>query len=350
MNREICINGRRIRNGLPVYMIAEMSGNHRQNFDQAVRILYAAKDSGADAIKLQTYTPDTMTIDCRKQDFLVGKGTLWEGRNLYELYGEAFTPWEWQPKLKKIADEISLDLFSTPFDAGSVDFLEMMGVSVYKIASFEIVDIPLLKKIGSTRKPVIMSTGMATLAEIDEAVRTLYEAGASEIALLKCNSAYPSPVEEMNLRAIRRLSDDFDVPVGLSDHTLGTAVSIAAVSLGACIIEKHFTLSRSNPGPDSSFSVEPEEFKEMVHSIRIVEKAFGSVCYAPTPGETLMRVYRRSLYVVTDIKAGEVFTNNNVRSIRPGHGMHPRYLEVIKGRCASRDIECGTPLSWDLIT
>ncbi len=349
MNKEIRIKGRPIRNGLPVYVVAEMSANHNQDFDQAVEILYAAKKSGADAIKLQTYTPGTITIDCRREDFLVVKGTIWEGRNLYELYGEAFTPWEWQPKLKEIADKIGLDFFSTSFDATSVDFLEKMDVPVYKIASFEIVDIPLLKKIGSTGKPVIMSTGMATLAEIDEAMRTLYEAGTQEVALLKCNSAYPAPVDQMNLRTIGHLSEAFGVPVGLSDHTLGIAVSIAAVSLGACIIEKHFTLSRSNRGTDSMFSTEPKEFTEMINSIRIVEKALGSICYTPTPSESSMRIYRRSLFIVKDVKAGEEFTVDNVRSIRPGYGLHPRYLEKIKGRRASRDIDRGTPMSWDLI-
>lgn len=349
MKKEISIKGKRIGGGLPVYVVAEMSANHCGEFEQAVKIIHAAKEAGADAIKLQTYTPDTMTIDCRKVDFLVGKGTLWEGRNLYELYGEAFTPWEWQPELQRIAESIGLHLFSTPFDPASVDFLEEMGVPTHKVASFELIDIPLLQKIGSTKKPVIMSTGMASLAEIEEAVMTLREAGCSEIAILKCTSAYPAPAEEMNLRTIPHLSEAFGCPVGLSDHTLGIAVPVAAVSLGACIIEKHFTLSRSIPGPDSAFSLEPHEFGEMVKSIRIVEKALGTITYTPSAQEAKMRVYRRSLFVVKDLKAGERFTQDNVRSIRPGYGLHTKYLDNILGRNASRDIERGTPVSWDLV-
>jgi len=349
MRKEVSIKGKQIGEGLPVYVIAEMSANHNGEFDQAVRIIHAAKEAGANAIKLQTYTPDTMTIDCGKVDFLVGEGTLWEGRNLYELYAEAFTPWEWQPKLKQIAEGIGLHLFSTPFDSTAVEFLEEMDVPAYKVASFELVDIPLLQKIGSTKKPVIMSTGMASLTEIEEAVMTLREAGCSEIAILKCTSAYPAPAEEMNLRTIPHLSEAFGCPVGLSDHTLGIAVPIAAVSLGACIIEKHFTLSRAIPGPDSAFSLEPQEFWEMVKAIRIAEKALGTIIYAPSAQEKKMRAYRRSLFVVKDVKAGERFTQDNVRSIRPGYGLHTKYLGNILGRNASRDIERGTPVSWDLV-
>jgi pseudaminic acid synthase len=348
MKKEIFIKGKSIGCGQPVYVIAEMSANHGGEFEQAVKIIHAAKEAGADAIKLQTYTPDTMTIDCKKVDFLVGKGTLWEGRNLYELYGEAFTPWYWQPELKRIAESIGLHLFSTPFDSTAVEFLEKMGVPAHKVASFELIDIPLLQKIGSTKKPVIMSTGMANLTEIEEAVMTLRDAGCAEIAILKCTSAYPAQAEEMNLRTIPHLSEAFGCPVGLSDHTLGIAVPVAAVSLGACIIEKHFTLSRSISGPDSAFSLEPHEFGEMVKSIRIVEKALGTITYAPSAQEAKMRAYRRSLYVVKDMKAGERFTQDNVRAIRPGHGLHPKYLGNILGRNASRDIERGTPVSWDL--
>ena len=349
MRKEFSIKGKQIGEGLPVYVIAEMSANHNGEFDQAVKIIHAAKETGADAIKLQTYTPDTLTIDCRKADFFVGEGTLWEGRSLYELYGEAFTPWEWQPKLKRIAEGIGLHLFSTPFDSTAVDFLEEMDVPAYKVASFELVDIPLLQKIGSTKKPVIMSTGMANLTEIEEAVMTLREAGCSEIAILKCTSAYPAPVEEMNLRTLPHLSEAFGCPVGLSDHSLGIAVPVAAIPLGACIIEKHFTLSRAIPGPDSAFSLEPQEFREMVKAIRIVEKALGTITYAPTAQEEKMRAYRRSLFVVKDVKAGGRFTQDNVRSIRPGCGLHTKYLGNILGRNASRDIERGTPVSWDLV-
>jgi len=349
MTKAFTIRGKKIGEGFPVYMIAEMSANHGGDFDQAVRIIHAAKEAGADAIKLQTYTPETITIDCQKDDFLVGRGTLWEGRSLYALYEEAFTPWEWQPELKHIAENVGLELFSSPFDSTAVDFLEKMDVPAYKVASFELVDIPLLNKIGSTGKPVIMSTGMASLTEIEEAIMALKETGCPEIAILKCTSAYPAPPEAMNLRTIPHLSEAFGYPVGLSDHTLGIAIPIAAVSLGACIIEKHFTLSRSIPGPDSAFSLEPDEFQEMVKSIRVAEKALGTITYLPNGQEEKMRAYRRSLFVVKDMKTGEYFTQDNVRSIRPGYGLHTRHLTNVLGRKASRDIERGTPLSWELV-
>lgn len=335
--------------GQPVYIVAELSANHNQDFRQAVQLVHAARDAGADAVKLQTYTPDTLTIDCDKEYFHIGKGTIWEGRTLYDLYGEAYTPWEWQPKLKEIANDLGLDLFSTPFDPTAVDFLEEMGVPAYKVASFELVDLPLIRYIARTGKPMIMSTGMATLEEIGEAVREAREAGATEIALLKCSSAYPAPPEEMNLRVIPHLAQAFDVPVGLSDHTLGIAVPVAAVALGACIVEKHFTLSRDVPGPDSAFSLEPHEFRAMVEAIRVTEKALGEVRYEVTEREVASRVFRRSLFVVQDVKAGEPFSNENVRAIRPGYGLHPRYLDKVIGMCASQDIERGTPLAWDLV-
>jgi pseudaminic acid synthase len=349
MNNHIYIKGRRIGCGEPVYIIAEMSANHSQNFDQAVRILYAAKEAGADAVKLQTYMPDTLTIPSDREYFRIGGGTLWDGRTLYDLYSEAYMPWEWQPKLKEIADEIGIDLFSTAFDPTAVDFLEQMGVPVHKVASFEIVDIPLIEKMARTGKPLIISTGMATLGEIEEAVQAARRAGATQIALLKCTSAYPAPPEEMNLRTIPHLAEAFGVPVGLSDHTLGIAVPVAAVALGACIVEKHFTLSRDIPGPDSAFSLEPHEFKAMVEAIRTVEKALGKVHYGITEQEAKSRVFRRSLFVVKDMKAGEMFTEENVRSIRPGYGLHPRHLNDVLGRRAARDIKRGTPLSWELI-
>jgi len=343
------INGRRIGPGQPVYMVAELSANHNQDFDQAVQLIHAAKEAGADAIKLQTYTPDTLTIDCNNEYFRIEKGTIWEGQSLYDLYGEAYTPWEWQPKLKRIANDIGLDLFSTPFDATAVDFLEEMDVPVHKIASFELVDLPLIRQVAQTGKPIIMSTGMATLGEIDEAVRTARQVGAAQIALLKCNSAYPAPPEEMNLRTIPHLAEAFRVPAGLSDHTLSIAVPVAAVTLGACIVEKHFTLSRAVPGPDSAFSLEPHEFKATVEAVRVAEKALGEVRYEVTEHEVASRAFRRSLFVVKDVKAGEVFTEENVRPIRPGYGLHTRYLGEVLGRRAARDIERGTPMSWDLI-
>jgi pseudaminic acid synthase len=332
-----------------VYIIAELSANHNQNFEQAVALVRAAKEVGADAVKLQTYTPDTLTVPSDKEYFRIGGGTLWDGRTLYDLYSEAYMPWEWQPTLKEIADDIGIDLFSTAFDPMAVDFLEEMGVPIHKVASFEIVDIPLIEKMARTGKPLIISTGMATLGEVEEAVQAARRAGATQVALLKCTSAYPAPPEEMNLRTIPHLAEAFGVPVGLSDHTLGIAVPVAAAALGACIVEKHFTLSRDIPGPDSAFSLEPHEFKAMVDAIRTVEKALGEVHYGVGEREAQSRVFRRSLFVVKDMKTGEVFTDENVRSIRPGYGLPPKYLPEILGRRAVRDIEKGTPLSWNLV-
>ena len=340
------INDRQIGKGNPTYIIAEMSANHNQNFEQAVQLIHAAKDAGADAIKLQTYTPDTLTIDCDSKYFRIGRGTIWEGKNLYQLYKEAYTPWEWQPELKVLANDLRLDLFSTPFDSTAVDFLEEMGVPAYKIASFELVDLPLIRRVAQTGKPIIMSTGMATLAEIDEAIRTARDAGANQSALLKCNSAYPAPPEEMNLRTIPHMAEAFGVPVGLSDHTLGIAAPVAAVALGACIIEKHFTLSRGIPGPDSAFSLEPQEFKTMVNVIRTVEKTLGKVKFGASERECESCAFRRSLFVVKNMEAGEIFTTENMRSIRPGYGIHPRYYEEIIGKCATQNIMSGTPLNW----
>ena len=325
-------------------MIAELSANHGQSFDRAAELVRAAKDAGADAVKLQTYTPDTITMDSRRPEFLIGKGSIWEGRNLYDLYAEAFTPWEWQPKLKALAEDLGMHCFSTPFDDTAVDFLEAMDVPAHKIASFELVDTGLLRKVAATGKPIIMSTGMATLAEIDEAVRTLREAGCTQLALLKCTSAYPSLPEDMDLRTIPHLAEAFGVPVGLSDHTPGIAVPVAAVALGACIIEKHLTLRRSDGGPDAEFSLEPSEFKAMVDAVRVVEKALGRVNYEVTEREAASRIFRRSLFVVKDIKAGDEFTQENIRSIRPGHGLAPRYLDVILGRMARTDLSRGQPL------
>ncbi|HHV53125.1 MAG TPA: pseudaminic acid synthase, partial [Synergistaceae bacterium] len=317
------VNSRNIAPGQPTYIVAELSANHNQSFDQAVGIIRAAKQAGADAVKLQTYTPDTITIKSDSSLFRHGSGSLWAGKTLYELYSEAYMPWEWQPKLKEIANDLGLDLFSTAFDPTAVDFLEEMGVPVHKVASFEIVDIPLIEKMARTGKPLIISTGMATLAEIDEAVSAAKGAGASQIALLKCNSAYPAPFEEMNLCTIPHMAEGFGLPVGLSDHTLGIAAPVAAVTLGACIIEKHFTLSRDFPGPDSAFSIEPRELKAMVEAVRAAEKTLGKVYYGVSEKEAKSRVFRRSLFVVKDVKAGEVFTEDNVRSIRPGHGLPP---------------------------
>jgi len=348
--KHIQICDRSIGSGQPVYIVAELSANHHQDFERAARLIDAAKDAGADAIKLQTYTPDTITIRSDRSEFRIGGGTLWDGRSLYELYGEAFTPWVWQPKLKQMANDAGLALFSSPFDETAVDFLEEMDVPAYKVASFELVDIPLIQKMARTGKPLIMSTGMATIEEIEEALAAARQEGATEIALLKCTSAYPSPADEMNLRTIPELACKFRVPAGLSDHTMGTAVPVAAAALGACIIEKHLTLSRADRGPDSAFSLEPDEFRTMVDAVRFAEKALGAAQFGPSAPEQASLAFRRSLFVVEDVKIGESFTSKNVRSIRPAHGLHTRHLSAILGRCAVCDIERGTPLSWDLVS
>jgi len=334
----------------PPFIIAEMSGNHNQSLDRALEIVEAAARAGAQALKLQTYTADTMTLDINEGEFFIkDEHSPWKGKSLYDLYSIAHTPWEWHAPIMERAHDLGMICFSTPFDKSAVDFLESLDVPAYKIASFEIVDLPLIRYIAEQGKPIILSTGMATLAEIDEAVRTIREAGNNRIALLKCISAYPAPPEEMNLRTIPHLAGAFGVSVGLSDHTLGIATSVAAVALGACIIEKHFTLSRADPGPDSAFSLEPHEFKAMVGAVRETEKALGAVCYEVSEHEKASRVFRRSLFAVKDIEVGEEFSEENVRSIRPGHGLPPKYLSTVLGRRATENIRRGTPLSWDLI-
>jgi pseudaminic acid synthase len=343
------INGRRIGSQEKVYIVAEMSANHNHDLDHAVRIVKAAKAAGADAVKVQTFLPETITLRCDNENFRIKGDSPWTGRDLHDLYREAYMPWEWQPKLKSVAEEEGIDFFSTVFDPSSVDFLEDMGVPAYKISSFEIVDIPLIERVAGTGKPVILSTGMAGLEEIEEALEAAGRSGASNLALLKCTSAYPAPPEEMNLRSIPHMAKTFGVPVGLSDHSLGTSVSLAAVALGACIVEKHLALSRKDKGLDSSFSMEPAEFKEMVESIRIVEKALGGISYEVSEKERGSRVFRKSLFVVKNMEKNEAFSPENVKSIRPGHGLHPRYLAKILGQRSSRSIEKGTPLSWDLL-
>jgi pseudaminic acid synthase len=347
--RAITIGRRQIGPGQPCYVVAELSANHHQRFEKAVELVRAAKASGADAVKLQTYTPDTITIDCDTAHFRIGGGTLWEGKRLYDLYGEACTPWAWHPQLKELAESLGMDCFSSPFDASAVDFLETLGVPAYKIASFELVDLPLIRCVARTGKPVIMSTGMASLDEIAEAVDAARAAGARDLVLLACSSAYPSPPEAINLRRIPDLAARFDIVTGLSDHTLGIAVPIASVAMGACVIEKHFCLTRSEPGPDSAFSLEPGEFTAMVDAVRTAEKALGCAEYGVSAAERASQVFRRSLFVVKDVKTGERFTSDSVRSIRPGNGLHTRHLEEVLGRQAARDIPRGTPLSWDLV-
>jgi len=343
------IGNKKIGKGYPVFIIAELSANHLQKFDNAVKLIKAAKEAGVDAVKLQTYTPDTITIDCDNEYFRIKQGTLWDGKILYQLYKEAYTPWEWQPKLKEIAEREGLIFFSSVFDKSAVDFLEKIGVPAYKIASFEITDIPLIEYVASKGKPVIISTGIATLSDIEEAVNACKRMGNNQIALLKCTSAYPAPLEEINLRTIPNLAETFKTVVGLSDHTLGISVPIASVALGASIIEKHLTLDRKLGGPDAAFSLEPSEFKAMVKSIREVEKALGEVSYELTEKMRKSREFSRSLFVVKDIKAGEIFTEENVKSIRPGYGLPPKYLKDILEKQAAQYIKKGTPLSWDLI-
>lgn len=348
-HRVVSIASRGVGEGQPVLVVAEMSANHGHSFERAIEIIHAAKDAGADAIKLQTYTPDTLTIQCSRPEFQIGTGTIWQGKTLYELYGEAYTPWEWHAALKAEADKLGLLFFSTPFDGSAVDFLQAFDVPAYKVASFELVDIPLIRRVARTQKPVILSTGMATQEEIAEAVAAIREEGNEQIVLLKCNSAYPAPMAEMNLRTIPDMRKRFGVPVGLSDHTLGITAAVAAVALGACLIEKHLALRRADGGPDAVFSLEPPEFAELVRTIRETELALGQVNYDVTAQEAASRVFRRSLFVVEEVHPGEVFTERNVRSIRPGYGLAPKYLEKILGRRAARYIERGTPLSWDLI-
>jgi pseudaminic acid synthase len=343
------IGNRTIGQDRPVYVIAELSANHNQEFENAVTLIHRAKEAGADAVKLQTYTADTITMQSEGEQFRIAGGTLWDGRTLHDLYREAYMPWEWQPKLKKVANDLGIDLFSTPFDDSAVDFLEKMNVPAHKVASFELVDIGLIQKIARTGKPMIISTGMATVEEIEEAVQAARQAGAGQIALLKCTSAYPARPDEANLRTIPELAKRFGVPAGLSDHTMETAVVVAAVTLGACIVEKHITLSRSLKGPDSEFSLEPQEFKAMVEAIRTTEQALGAVHFGVSPQEANSRAFRRSLYVVLDLRRGEEFTAENVRSIRPGNGLHTRHLSQVLGKRAARDIVRGTPLGWDLV-
>lgn len=341
------ISKREVGPGQPAYLIAEMSANHNQDFLRAKEIVHAAAENGADAVKVQTYTPDTITIDHDGEGFVIGEGSLWEKRKLYHLYSEASMPWEWQPRLKEEADKLGIALFSSPFDSSAVDFLEDVDMPAYKVASFEVVDIPLLQRIAATGKPVIMSTGMATLGEIEEAVRTLRADNVKGLALLHCVSAYPALPKSMNLRRIPHLAETFGLPTGLSDHTLGIAAAVASVALGACIIEKHLTLSRKDGGPDASFSLEPSEFRIMADAVREAEMALGDACCLSMADDAENRKLRRSLYAVRDIKEGELFSEENVRSIRPGLGMHTRYYPQVLGRKAARRLAKGTPISFE---
>lgn len=343
------INKSQIGPGHPTYIVAELSCNHNQNFELAKKLVIAAKESGADAIKLQTYRPDTITLKCDNEYFQIKNGTLWDGSTLYDLYSKAFTPWEWHLPLKTLASDLGLDFFSSPFDITAVDFLEELNVPCYKVASFEVNDHILLKKIAQTKKPVILSTGTSELSEIADAVSILKENGTTQLCILKCTSEYPAPIEKANLKTIKNMAQTFNCVAGLSDHTLGIEVPIAAVCLGANFIEKHFTLDKLSGSPDDAFSLEPAEFKQMVSSIRIVEKALGSIDYCKHLNPQKNIIFRRSLFAVRDISKGEVFSENNVKSVRPGYGLHTKYYPQVLGKKASKNIEFGTPLSWSHI-
>ncbi|MFN3348176.1 pseudaminic acid synthase [Pseudorhodoplanes sp.] len=342
------IGGRKIGPDFPPYVIAEMSGNHNGDLARALEIVMAAKDAGADALKLQTYTADTITIDYDGPGFTV-EGTLWEGRTLHDLYDEAHTPWAWHKPIFDKARELGIPVFSSPFDFTAIDFLEDLGCPAYKIASFEIVDLPLIERAAATGKPLIISTGLANSEEIAEAIAAAKTAGGQDPAILHCISTYPTAPETCNLRIIPAMIDRFKTVVGFSDHTLGTAAAIAAVGLGASIIEKHITLDRADGGPDAAFSLEPGEFAAMVRDCNVAFAARGHGRFERPQAEDGLAVFRRSLYVVEDVAAGETFTARNVRSIRPGHGLPPKYLSSMMGRTAARDLKRGTPLSWDMI-
>jgi N-acetylneuraminate synthase len=345
-SREIAIAGRNIGLNYPPYIIAEMSANHNGNIERAFETIDMAKAMGADAVKMQSYTADTITIDCDKEDFQISGG-LWDGYSLYRLYKWAETPFEWHKPIFEHARKAGITLFSTPFDETAVDLLEDLGAPAYKIASFEAVDLPLIKYVARTGKPMIISTGMADLDEIAEAVATARDSGCKDLVLLHCISSYPAPVEQSNIRTIPDIADRFDVVSGLSDHTLGTTVSIASVALGACVIEKHVTISRQDKGPDSEFSLEPEELRRLCVETRDAWASLGQASYALKSAEEASLKYRRSIYVVEDIPAGETISEKNIRRIRPGFGLSPRFYEDLIGRRVNRDISRGTPLSWD---
>jgi len=348
--KTIRLGTREIGEGRPVFIVAEISANHLQKYDLALKTIEAAKDAGADAVKLQTYTPDTITLDCDNEYFQIRQGTIWDGTTLYKLYEKAYTPWDWQPKMKKYAEELGLICFSSPFDKSAVDFLEVLDVPAYKVASFEITDIPLIEYMASKGKPMIISTGIAEIGDIEEAVKARRDMGNDQIVLLKCTSAYPTPLTDVNLSVISDIPDRFSTLVGLSDHTMSISVAIAAVALGACLVEKHIIISRDLGGPDAAFSLEPSEFSRMTEAIREVEIALGEVDYSLTEKMKKSREFSRSLFVVKDIRKGELLTSENVRSIRPGYGLQPKYEKQVLGRKARKAIKKGTPLDWNLIS
>lgn len=346
----IDIAGRKIGRDQPPFVIAEMSGNHNQSLDRALAIVDSAAKTGAHALKIQTYTPNSMTLDLDEREFRITDGkSLWKGTSLYKLYEEASTPWEWHKAIFDRARALGMIPFSTPFDDTAVDFLETLGVPCYKIASFENTDLPLIRKVAATGKPIIISTGMASIAELDETVRAARDAGCKELILLKCTSTYPATPENTNLNTIPHLQELFNCEVGLSDHTMGIGVSVTSIALGASVIEKHFTLNRADGGVDSSFSMEPSEMAELVIESERAWKALGQVKYGPTAAEQKSLQYRRSLYVVKDIAAGELFTNENLRAIRPGLGLPPKYIDIFIGKRAGKNVKRGTALSWEIL-
>ena len=349
MNKSFKIGNRIVGEDAPAFIVAEVSANHNQDYNRAVEIIHAAAEAGADAVKLQTYTADTITIDCDDDCFQIKEGTIWDGTTLFKLYSEAYTPWEWQPRLIEEAKKLGLECFSSPFDLTSVDFLSKLDVPAYKIASYEINDIPMIRKIAALHKPMIFATGIAYPEDIALALDTCKAEGNEDIILLKCVSSYPTPYEDVNLRVIPTLAKTYDCIAGISDHTMGSIVSAGAVALGAKMVEKHLTLRRADGGPDGAFSMEPEEFAAMVRDIRTLEKALGTDEYVLTDTQKLEHNGSRSLFVVKDIKAGEVLTPDNIRSIRPGIGMHTKHYEEVLGRHAKSDLKKGTPLQWELI-
>ncbi len=349
MNKKIKIGNKIISKDSPAFIVAEISANHNGDYNRAVEIIHAAADAGADAVKLQTYTADTITIDSDLPYFQINEGTIWDGTTLYKLYEEAYTPWEWQPRLKEEANKLGLECFSSPFDFSSVDFLEKMDVPAYKIASYEINDIPLIRKVAALHKPIIFATGVALPEDIELALKVCKEEGNEDIILLKCVSAYPTPYEEVNLRVINTLEEKYDCIAGLSDHTMGGVVAVGSVALGGKMIEKHLTLRRADGGADSVFSMEPQEFADMVRDVRIMEKALGKPEYVLTDTQKIEHGGSRSLFVVKDVAVGEVLTPDNIRSIRPGDGLHTKYYEEILGKQAQRALKKGEPLAWDMI-
>jgi pseudaminic acid synthase len=349
MYKDIEIGNIKLGKNFKTFIVAELSANHNNKFEIAVKTIKAAKEAGADAIKIQTYTPDTITLNCKNDLFKIKQGTIWDGKYLYDLYNEAYTPWEWHDELKKTAEQAGLIFFSTPFDFSSVDFLEKMNVPLYKIASFEITDIPLIEYVAKKQKPIIISTGIAMLEDIELAIETCRKVGNEQIALLKCTSSYPAPIEASNLNTIPDMIQRFGLIVGLSDHTIGDTVAITSVALGAKIIEKHFILDRKMGGADSTFSMEPQEFKKMVKSVREVESALGEIDYSLTEESKKSRNLSRSLFVVKEISKGDIFTRENIRSIRPGYGLHPKYFFKVLGKTAKLNINAGTPLEMNMI-